>query len=421
MSSEAGSTSPARRLRYVAATILCLAMPTSLIPILGLFETARGARYEMTWWIVPNTILFIVVAVVVVTLHELGHAIAAWATRIHVREIWIGAGPPLFSVTFGELKVSLRPFVFEGRTLLSTTNSSRLRARLWVATLAGPLMSLGTGLVVWLMFPQKFGVALLGGFAPTALFIIVSVLLSIANLLPLKMWSMNGRINSDGLQLLRLPTSPDSDFDSMFRLGFARELKRTTARPDIPAAIDCARRALSRFPNDFQLTLLLATCLNKEDSGEEKWQLVRSLVAREAPSPAVRARLLNTWAWECYERGDRSLLGEADDASREALKLIPDDASLLDTRGHVLVWAGRHAEARAPLLRALELASNPEARAYAASGLSLASASAGDRVDAERWLTKARELSPTLPFLERVAKRLSEPTDALAGTEAGRI
>jgi len=57
VSSEAGSTSPTRRLRYVAATTLCLAMPTSLIPILGLFETARGVRYEMTWWIVPNTIL----------------------------------------------------------------------------------------------------------------------------------------------------------------------------------------------------------------------------------------------------------------------------------------------------------------------------------------------------------------------------
>jgi tetratricopeptide (TPR) repeat protein len=151
--------------------------------------------------------------------------------------------------------------------------------------------------------------------------------------------------------------------------------------------------------------------LNKEDSGEEKWQLVRSLIARKAPSPAARARLLNTWAWECYERDDRSLLGEADDASREALELIPDDASLLDTRGHVLVWAGRHAEARALLLRAFELASTPEGRAYVACGLSLASASAGDRVDAEQWLTKARELSPALPFLDRVAKLLSESAE----------
>lgn len=395
----------------MAATILCLAMPTSLIPILGLFERPRGVAYEMTWWIVPNTILFIVVSAVVVTLHELGHAIGAWAMRIHVREIWIGAGPTLFSVTFGELKVSLRPFLFEGRTLLSTTNSKRLRARLWVATLAGPVMSLGTGLAVWLMFPQKFGVAMLSGFAPTALFVLLSVLVSIANLLPLTMWSMNGRIKSDGLQLLRLPTAPDSDFDSMFRLGFARELKRATERRDIPAVIECARRALSRFPDDFQLTLILATCLNKEDSGEEKWPLVRSLIARKAPNPDVRARLLNTWAWECYERADRSLLGEADDASREALELVPDDASLLDTRGHVLVWAGRHAEARAPLLRALELASNPEARAYATCGLALASASTGDRVDAERWLKKARDLSPGLPFLDRVAKLLSEPTE----------
>lgn len=111
---------------------------------------------------------------------------------------------------------------------------------------------------------------------------------------------------------------------------------------------------------------------------------------RELP-PDLRPLCLNVWAWECYMRGCDELRSEADNASREAAEACPDSASILDTRGHVLLWNARYAEAEGHLQRAYGLATNPSTRASAAAGMAMLCASRNRPDDARLWLSRGRQ------------------------------
>jgi tetratricopeptide (TPR) repeat protein len=331
---------------------------------------------------------------------------------IGVHEIQIGSGPALVTTTVGELKVSLHPHILAGRTLLGTTNSKWLRLRLWITYLGGPLMTFISGFIVWRAISSSlaaFGLALITGPALGVLFVIASAFFLFSNLLPLKGWGLDFQYKSDGLQLIRLPFVEDAAGTTIFRLGYLRAAKRAGKNADVSAVIGLCRTGLSKIPDDFYLMSLLATCLPRES--DEKWQLIQTLIARDAPSAALRAPLLNSWAWECYERDDRSLIGEADARSREALELAPDSASFLDSRGHILIWMRRASEAIDPLTRAYEKVGD-EGKAYAACGLALAKSAIGEHIEAERWLSEARKLAPSLPLVTRVAKQIAGDGDA---------
>ena len=70
------------------------------------------------------------------------------------------------------------------------------------------------------------------------------------------------------------------------------------------------------------------------------------------------ALVANNYAWACYMLDDAALLDDADRASAEAHQQLPNAASILGTRGAVLVARGRVAIPEA-------VADDPNAAAYA--------------------------------------------------------
>jgi Flp pilus assembly protein TadD len=79
----------------------------------------------------------------------------------------------------------------------------------------------------------------------------------------------------------------------------------------------------------------------------------------------------------------------------------PDNSSLLDTRGHVLLWNGRLEEAERHLLRAYALRSNASGRASSAAGLALVYSKTNRRDEALAWLARAREQDAHQPVVAR--------------------
>lgn len=149
------------------------------------------------------------------------------------------------------------------------------------------------------------------------------------------------------------------------RLGFALESARYSVRGAYDQAVLSARRGLDESPDDALLQISLAIALSTR-CDPEAFALTESLVKRElAPGP----RALNVRAWTCYVRYDDALRAEADEASKEALKLDPNNASLLDTRGHVALWHGRLTEEEDVLTRAYNTKHAGATRGSAAAGL----------------------------------------------------
>lgn len=80
-----------------------------------------------------SILLFIVIFLVVVVSHELGHFIVAKKNNIRVVEFFVGMGPTLFSFQKGETKYSLKLFpiggacMFEGEDGLEVEKSRAKR------------------------------------------------------------------------------------------------------------------------------------------------------------------------------------------------------------------------------------------------------------------------------------------------------
>lgn len=90
-------------------------------------------------------------------------------------------------------------------------------------------------------------------------------------------------------------------------------------------------------------------------------------------------------------RSDDTRLASADEASRLSLEQSADDPSRLDTRGHVLLWAGRHADAENYLLRAHKLAKVDSTRGASAAGLAMLCHRQNRIDDAKAWLARAKQ------------------------------
>ncbi len=141
---------------------------------------------------------------------------------------------------------------------------------------------------------------------------------------------------------------------------------------------------------DVDARLVLAWILGGTDRVDEVFSPLEPILPEAVSNGTLRASLFNQRAWVCFLRGDPALMQRADDESKQACSLSPDNPNFADTRGHILVWMGRHAEARKPLEFAYENVKLPQSKASAACGLAKVCAAAGAQAEALQWLERAR-------------------------------
>jgi hypothetical protein len=152
-------------------------------------------------------LIFVLVAlavawcIVLIVLHELGHAVTAWALGFRVFNVRIGFGNRLckFKVLGGTIEIFGIPF--GGLTVAAPHDRRFLRCRFFLYILAGPAThALLIGLVLTFLadIPRnlKFVVAMS---VPPNLYLLACCLF------PHRTRSMGLQFDSDGLQLLKSP------------------------------------------------------------------------------------------------------------------------------------------------------------------------------------------------------------------------
>jgi hypothetical protein len=366
----------------------------------------EAGRRAVTAWLVPNTLALLLATVVAIAIHELGHWLFARGVGLSVPLVVLGKGKLLYSRRFGATSVSVHlVLLWGGFTVMATRYPRGRRLRTWIATLGGPLVTVVTGGLAFLAVDhassRAFFHAVGTGPAPLHMFALGSAVVAILALVP-SMGQVNGSwMMTDGLRLLASPFLTDCYVDALALMAHHFAASERLVAGDLVGAEVEIRQGLALRPEHWVLRYWLVDVLRRTGRDAEGIAIQRALLDAPAPLPDLRAHVLNWAAWDDYASDDPARRAEADAASAEALELAPADPNIADTRGHVLVWLGRAAEARPLFERAYRDMKIAAGRAAAACGLAKVHALAGAPEEARAWLERAREHHPASTELAR--------------------
>ena len=329
-----------------------------------------------------NVALLPVMAIAAISLEQVVVVLVARALGDRVLAVVLGVGPQVYGRRFGAVHVSWRALPALGGASIVTARLEGQRARTAIAMFAGVAVLAAAMLaVVAIEHPtwQALGQGFTSRTAPDVDFLLVAAFVIYAN-----------GFSALGIATrIRVLTSIDeANLRTRRKLGLALEAERSIHKGAYDDAVSLLRRGLEDWPDDPVLLVDLAVALGAQED-PEGFAVAEALVKRELSAP-LRPLALNAWAWACYLRGSDELCDEADCASRAALEARPDHPSFLDTRGHVLLWNGRHAEAEQHLRRAYDRAKHRHTRATAAAGLAMVFAATDRPGEAAAWLERAR-------------------------------
>lgn len=217
-------------------------------------------------------------------------------------------------------------------------------------------------------------------------------------------------MDTDGKQLLKTFSKKPKDVEELQATRFALEaLLRRDEYKDFEGALDWCNKGLALFPQNVALLNMSGIlCLDKQNYSRAR-EIFLQLLKSEM-NAGTRYVILNNIAYVDALIGDPELLSEADAYSKEAFSAAPWAASLIGTRGTVLVEMGQLQEGAKLLKEAFEKHHVIRNKALNACHLAIAYARMGDRDQAGKYLKLARELDSQCPLLGRAEVELGRNT-----------
>jgi hypothetical protein len=350
------------------------------LPFIGLayVQPTRDAAENC----VLNMLLLPLVLFVAICLEQLVTAAVGRLLGDRSAFVVLGAGPIKDTGTIRGTAIIFRLVPVSSMNGIVTTRPHGQRTRLGIAMLAGASVLVTIVAVAMRSGPPWGG--LMPSFANRVAFdtiLIVGVgtvaLLSFVGAIA-TLFNLNGLTTIDAAALLVRQ-----------QLAYVLDAELLIARGAFVEAEACARRALEKHPDSALVQYTLASALTERDA-PEAFAIVEALARSEDVPVQYRAAVNNLWAWQCCMSDRDELRGAADTASAAALAAAPKQPAFLDTRGHVLLWNGKHDEAAELLARAYKLGTTRSARASSAAGMAMASVARSRIDDAVMWLDRAR-------------------------------
>jgi tetratricopeptide (TPR) repeat protein len=246
---------------------------------------------------------------------------------------------------------------------------------------------------------------------PGAALVIVNFLFVLSSANPLSGGGDVGSPAGDIVQIALLPRLPHAQLNVVVLAAELTDVLQLMALEHYTAAFEAARRRVSISPGNWVARLQLGTLFllaREYDAAFRELAAIRTEPALSSEAGVARAVALvaNNYAWACYMLDNPELLDDADRASTEAHQQLPNAASILGTRGAVLVAQGRVEEGKPLLQRALKLHRLRADKATNLVGLALAALQQRQRKDARRLLAEAKRLDPDCELLSRGQREL---------------
>jgi tetratricopeptide (TPR) repeat protein len=360
-----------------------------------------------TAWMLYNFAVWPLVLFVSVAVHELGHAGAGRVLGFKPRTIFLGVGRELTRWRLGSIDVRLNAFPLLGMTMVEPKGERALRLRAFAVFAAGPAATAALLLFLLLGVRADGSLALLA--LPTGpithepaawqLAVLANVMMLGINLLPL---SFSAGFRSDGALLLSIPWMRERQLKDLLITHLVLDAMEALERHDLATAARAVEEALGRNPGSLVARTMSATIdMEQGRPAEARAALVALLAQHDALTKHERLQINNNLAWANFLIGDEALVEEADRLSEEVVREFGSAAFALGTRGAVLLWRGRAAEACGLLERAQLTNHSPWGSALNACCLALAYAKRGDPKRALTWLEEAKRADPGCSLLPR--------------------
>lgn len=383
---------------------LLLAAVVAAIVGVGLLKLVPDGRHVA--WQALSFALFVLVEVLCIVPHELGHAIAAWLTGMRVFTISIGSfgGIAYVARIFG-YDVVLRTIPLGGSVLVAPKSTRFVRLRYLFVVFCGPLANaclIGLGM--------QFGGSLnrqSTAYWALSVFVVANLVILAVNLVPRKVWCGNQKVSNDGLAMLTTPFMSRAVIEAWHRMYFFLEGLEARERGRFQEAKGWFERAAASAPENAATLNGLAVSLLDLREYDKSRRLLQSLVERDDNPPDFHSDFCNNLAWVDLLIGTEDLVQEALHYSELAIARKPWASNYKGTRGAALACSGDLEAGIGLLQEALRENYSPEERACNASMLALAMLKQGDDGQARRYLEKARRLDANCPLLERAEREIA--------------
>jgi hypothetical protein len=390
-------------MRTASRVVRDVAIPYAVFGLLILGVAATGLREA---WLPLNLCLVFLLTVPMIVLHEIGHAVAGRLLGVHILGISIGRGRLLYRRRILGVNVEWRLLPLAGFTIPGAVPSRRLRSRMFLFVLAGPLTHLLA--VVALVCLARFSGLQLGSFttepAPIAALLVCNAAMLVVDLWPRRVRHDLTLISNDAQTLLKLPLFSKKDSEALLAAHYAQEAIEADSQGQADEALRWAKMAVDTSRDSQAALNAMGAVLCSMGAFEQARTAFSALLQRDDLSPAARLLYLNNVAWADVMLHDRRLLPEADEYSARAYANIPWLPALMETRGAVLVELGRSEEGIRLLQEAFgKNAGDPRARAFDACLLAIAERARGNPAPAEEYVQTARRLDPRCPLLAAAA------------------
>jgi len=265
---------PLSRGEQTGATFMCLVFT-------GFMAAALLEDYEPKKL---GPIFFILFWAPLLVLHELGHAVAAWAVGWRVRKIVIGVGPRLWRRRIGETDVTVNLAPISGFIIPGPTSRKGYRAKSAFVYAAGPgseFLLLG-GLLACFGTEGVFGQS--GGIPGIALKSLAWAILIGGgfNLIPL---AINGSA-TDGLGICLSPFLQDRQIEAHLVGWDCERIDRLLDAGRIDEAARLWREMKARHPRNPRLLLQEAQLIAETEGPDAAGRRLEELASSEIPRPA---------------------------------------------------------------------------------------------------------------------------------------
>lgn len=344
----------------------------------------------------------------IVVAHELSHTLVGSLLGVRVFRVIIGSGKLLASRRAFGITWEWRLWPLSGGTMMACPpRQSGNRARFFGAVLAGPalhvlLLAAALALQIFLLILQGWFGADAGILLQwTGLFIVFDLILLLFNLFPKRAAGPAGQAGTDGWQLLHLLFMKPEEERLRDQSYYAMGALEASSRNDADDALRWVEQGLAKFPRQTALLAVQGEGLIQKKEYAKAREIFQSLLSSEdAKNPFVKYLMYNNIAYVDALLRNPDLLPEADRYSAEALRQLPWEASIIGTRGTVLLETGRLDEGIALLKEALAKHKTASGKAANAYHLSVGEGRRGNAEAGRRYLELARKYDPDLFLLD---------------------
>lgn len=349
------------------------------------------------------------ITLLMMPLHELGHAVAAWVLGVPVYKIQLGwYGRLLYRRRFGRCELEMRLSLLGGIVQPAWRSTWGYRCRSIIIYVAGPLASISATVSIYLFLQARFDIW--GSWLGFGLiYAVVSELMQ--NLYPRSIATARGNLANDGLGILLTLIIPTAEIRKVREHYYFSECAALLEQDRIAEARQCCEAGLKHFEHSLHLTMMLGLCELEDNQLETARDIFQNLLTHPDCTPEFAALLRTYLAWACLLTADKARLPEALLESKRSIDALPWLPEVQGTRGSVLVEAGEVDAGMPHRQVALQKHVSPVHRAWNAAYLALGCLKRGDIHQAIAYQQTATRLDLNCRLLPRLQAELAQTAE----------